>query len=177
MLLLTSLRGSIIIYQGEELGLPQVDVPFDKLQDPEAIVNWPHTLSRDGARTPMPWSSDAPNLGFSSGTPWLPTGDAHRALSVDAQDRDPSSTLAFARQCLALRKDRPALREGRLDLVEAGPQRLVFDRSSGGERLRCTFNLSGSPASFRPSGKRLFATGDCADGQMGPYAAMIEELE
>jgi len=177
MLLLTSLRGSIIIYQGEELGLPQVDVPFDKLQDPEAIVNWPHTLSRDGARTPMPWSSDAPNLGFSSGTPWLPTGDAHRALSVDAQDRDPSSTLAFARQCLALRKDRPALREGRLDLVEAGPQRLVFDRSSSGERLRCTFNLSGSPASFRPSGKRLFATGDCADGQMGPYAAMIEELE
>ena len=68
-------------------------------------------------------------------------------------------------------------REGRLDLVEAGPQRLVFDRSSSGERLRCTFNLSGSPASFRPSGKRLFATGDCADGQMGPYAAMIEELE
>jgi len=53
----------------------------------------------------------------------------------------------------------------------------VFDRSSGGEKLRCTFNLSGSAASFRPSGKRLVATGDCADEQMGPYAALIEELE
>ena len=177
MLLLAALRGSIIIYQGEELGLPQVDLPFDKLQDPEAIMNWPHTLSRDGARTPIPWTADAPNFGFSTGKPWLPPGDTHRALSVDAQERDPASTLAFARQCLALRKDRPALREGLLELVEAGPQRLVFDRSCGGEKLRCTFNLSGSSASFQPSGTCLIATGDCADGQMGPYAALIEELE
>jgi alpha-glucosidase len=75
MLLLCALRGSIILYQGEELGLPQVDVPFDRLQDPEAIANWPQTLSRDGARTPMPWSSTAPNLGFSTGEPWLPLGE------------------------------------------------------------------------------------------------------
>ena len=82
MLLLCALRGSIIIYQGEELGLPQVDVPFERLQDPEAIANWPQTLSRDGARTPMPWNSAAPHLGFSTGEPWLPLGETHRALAI-----------------------------------------------------------------------------------------------
>ena len=67
MLLLCCLRGSIFIYQGEELGLPQVEVPFDQLQDPEAIANWPHTLSRDGARTPMPWSAERPTSAFRAG--------------------------------------------------------------------------------------------------------------
>jgi alpha-glucosidase len=177
MLLLCALRGSIIIYQGEELGLPQVDVPFDKLQDPEAILNWPHTLSRDGARTPIPWTADAPNLGFSSGTPWLPVGDDHRELAVDRQEQDPGSPLACSRACLALRKSHPALRTGRLSLVEVGPQKLVFDRSDEHQKLRCSFNLSASPAPFQPSGKRLFGTGDCADGKLGTFAAVIEELE
>ena len=177
LLLLCALRGSIIVYQGEELGLSQVDVPFDKLQDPEAITNWPHTLSRDGARTPMPWSADSANLGFSSGTPWLPLGENHRALSVDTQEHDPGSVLGFARRCLALRTAQAALRQGHIALVEAGPQRLVFDRSIDNRKLRCTFNLSSSAASFRRSGERLFETGDIADSAMGPYAALIEELE
>jgi alpha-glucosidase len=177
VLLLCTLRGSIIIYQGEELGLPQVDVPFDRLQDPEAITNWPHTLSRDGARTPMPWIADGPNLGFSGGSPWLPLGDVHRALAVDRQDRDPASALAFARRCIALRNAHPALRQGRLEPVEAGPQLLVFDRSDGGRTLRCTFNLSSSEAPFRASGKRLFATGSCANETLGAYAALIEDLK
>jgi alpha-glucosidase len=176
MLLLCALRGSIIIYQGEELGLPQVDVPFDKLRDPEAITNWPHTLSRDGARTPMPWNSDQPNLGFSGAAPWLPAGDKHRGLAVDRQERDPVSTLAFARRCLALRKAYPALRHGRLELVEAGAQLLVLDRSDGHQTLRCTFNLSGTAAPFRRSGKELLATADCTEDRLGPYAALIEEL-
>ncbi len=55
MLLFTALRGNIILYQGEELGLAQIEIPYAQLQDPEAIANWPLTLSRDGARTPMPW--------------------------------------------------------------------------------------------------------------------------
>jgi alpha-glucosidase len=175
MLLLCALRGSIIIYQGEELGLPQVDVPFDKLQDPEAITNWPHTLSRDGARTPMPWSADGPNLGFSTGTPWLPLGDTHRPLAVDREERDPGSALAFARRCIALRKAFPVLRHGSLELIEAGSQLLVFARSDGRRKLRCTFNLSSSPAPWRPSGKRLFETGDIGDDSLAPYAALIEE--
>jgi len=176
ILLLCALRGSIIIYQGEELGLPQVDVPFDKLQDPEAITNWPHTLSRDGARTPMPWAADQPNFGFSSGTPWLPPGEAHRSLAVDRQEHDPGSVLAFTRQCVALRDAHRALRVGRLQLVEAGAQKLIFDRSDGPRTLRCTFNLSSSQAPFRPSGKRLFGTGEWTNETLGAYAALIEEL-
>ena len=130
MLLLCSLRGSIIIYQGEELGLPQVDVPFDQLQDPEAIANWPQTLSRDGARTPMPWSSAAPNLGFSTSEPWLPVGQSHRALAVDAQEASTDSNLQFTRECLKLRSTHRALQHGSMRIVEAGEQRLVFDRDA-----------------------------------------------
>jgi alpha-glucosidase len=173
MLLLAALRGSIIIY----LGLPQVDVPYDKLQDPEAITNWPQTLSRDGARTPIPWVADQPNLGFSSATPWLPPGEAHRALAVDRQEHDPHSTLAFTRRCLALREAHRALRHGQIELVDAGAQVLVFDRRDSGQKLRCTFNLSSSTVPFRPSGKCLIATGDCAEGKLGGYSALIEELE
>ncbi|MBU2417894.1 MAG: alpha-glucosidase, partial [Alphaproteobacteria bacterium] len=72
MLLLMCLRGNVFIYQGEELALPQAEVPFDRLVDPEAIANWPQTLGRDGARTPMPWSADQPHAGFSTAEPWLP---------------------------------------------------------------------------------------------------------
>ena len=176
MLLLCALRGAIIIYQGEELGLPQVDVPFEKLQDPEAIANWPNTLSRDGARTPMPWTADAANLGFSSGMPWLPLGQDHSAMAVDRQESEPGSALAFSRMCLALRKSKSALRTGRIDVVEASSQKLIFDRSDGKRKLRCTFNLSSLPTPYRPSGTRLLATGDCTNDELGAYAALIEEL-
>ena len=124
----------------------------------------------------MPWSAGSANLGFSSATPWLPPGETHRALAVDRQERDPASALAVTRACLALRSAHPALRHGRLELVEAGPQRLVYDRSLGRQRLRCTFNLSSSAVSLRTSGTLLFATGECADGSLAPYAALIEEL-
>jgi alpha-glucosidase len=176
MLLLCSLRGSIILYQGEELGLPQVDVPYDRLQDPEAIANWPHTLSRDGARTPMPWSADARNLGFSTSEPWLPLGSSHQALAVDQQELDGGSLLAFTRQCLGLRKAHAALHHGRIALVEAGRQRLTFDRSDGDKTLRCTFNLSDSIASFHRSGRPVISTGNVTDDAVGPYAALIEEI-
>jgi alpha-glucosidase len=176
MLLLAALRGSIILYQGEELGLPQVDVPFDRLQDPEAIANWPQTLSRDGARTPMPWSASAANLGFSDSEPWLPAGDSHRPLAVDRQQAEPGSMLAFTRQCLTLRNAHPALRGGAMRIVEAGDQRLVFERDEGKERLRCTFNLSDRPATFEPSGKVLISSGNIDAGALGPYAGLIEEI-
>jgi alpha-glucosidase len=176
MLLLSCLRGSIILYQGEELGLPQAEVPFEHLQDPEAIVNWPQTLSRDGARTPMPWSSVTPNLGFSTGKPWLPASESHRLLAVDAQEEDKASMLAFTRDCLALRRAHPALRQGSMEIVDASGQLLVFERSAGRERLRCTFNLSNRPSSFIAGGRQLASNGDIDDGFLGPYAAVIEEI-
>jgi alpha-glucosidase len=177
MLLLCTLRGSIILYQGEELGLPQVEVPFDQLQDPEAIANWPHTLSRDGARTPMPWSSADPNLGFSAGKPWLPAADSHRALAVDRQEGRDDSLLEFTRKCLALRKAHTALRQGTMRIVEAGEHLLVFDREWDGERLRCTFNLSERTVAFRAAGTELIRAGTIDAGSLEPYAAIVEEIE
>jgi alpha-glucosidase len=88
MLLLLALRGNPIIYQGEELGLPQGEIAFEDLRDPEAIANWPQTLGRDGARTPMPWRENAPNAGFSSAAhTWLKCDPAHAAFAVDRQER------------------------------------------------------------------------------------------
>jgi alpha-glucosidase len=177
MLLLCTLRGSIIVYQGEELGLAHVEVPFEQLRDPEAIANWPHTLSRDGSRTPLPWSSDAPNLGFSEVEPWLPPGQSHAGLAVDRQDASPSSILQFARECLDLRRKHSALRQGSMQILEAGDQKLVFERRLRSERLLCTFNLSQRDAAFASCGRSLVSTGKVDDGRLGAYSAVVEAVE
>lgn len=177
MLLLATLRGSVILYQGEELGLTQVDVPFEKLQDPEAIKNWPETLARDGARTPMPWHSDRPNLGFGEGEPWLPVGPDHARLAIAGQELDQGSMLAFTRRCLELRRNSPALRWGNASNVVAGRQLLRFERIHDGQRLLCSFNLSDRPASWSPSGEQMLASGQVGEGVLGPYSAAVEEIE
>jgi alpha-glucosidase len=176
MLLLGAMRGSIILFQGEELGLPQVEVPFEQLQDPEAIANWPQTLNRDGVRTPMPWRSDAPNLGFSTGKPWLPAAEEHRPLAVDRQDGDADSMLAFTRRCIELRSSSAALRWGSMTVVEAGEQLLRFEREHGGQRLLCTFNLSEREAVFAAAGALLLSSGDVSDNSIGAYSAIIEDI-
>ncbi len=141
MALLCALRGTIIVYQGEELGLGQVEIPFERLKDPEAIRNWPLTLSRDGARTPMPWIADAAHAGFSDAEPWLPLGDDHVSLAVDRQAADKGSLLHWTRRLLALRAAHPALRLGATERWVVEGDLLGFDRALGGERLRCLFNL------------------------------------
>lgn len=149
MALLVALRGNIIVYQGEELGLEQDDIPFELLQDPEAIANWPLTLSRDGARTPMPWS-DEPTGGFTVGLPWLPLSEANLARAVEVQERDAGSQLVLTRQLLALRNVHPALRLGTLEHCAADGPVLSFERSAEGERIRCLFNLSPEPVELAP---------------------------
>ena len=176
MLLLATLRGSIILYQGEELGLPQVEVPFDRLQDPEAIANWPLTLSRDGARTPMPWQSDAAQLGFSSVEPWLPVGRSHRELAVNRQASSDNSLLQFTRDCLAMRKTHPALHHGAMTVQRADEQLLIFERAANGSRIRCTFNLSDRAANHNPLGLTIAATGDLDGDVLGAYSAVVEEI-
>jgi alpha-glucosidase len=144
LMLLMSLRGNAIIYQGEELGLPQAFVPFEHLQDPEAIANWPQTLGRDGARTPMPWTS-APDGGFGSSKPWLPLDRDHLDHNVEAQANDRESVLNWTRRLIALRANCPALREGAIHLLDDGSEQVVaFKRELNGERVACVFNLSAS---------------------------------
>jgi alpha-glucosidase len=179
MLLLVCLRGNIFLYQGEELGLTQVDIPFDRLQDPEAIANWPLTLSRDGARTPMPWSADAPHLGFSVVEPWLPTGPDHAALAVDRQEADPGSVLALTRRLLALRNGSAALLTGDIRIVEASDTLLAFERIGPGQCLLCVFNIGETPhdwAPDRPDDWQIVErTGDVTDWRFGPFAALVAE--
>lgn len=179
MLLLASLRGNIFLYYGEELGLPQVDIAYDDLQDPEAIVNWPLTLSRDGARTPMPWDSSAPQLGFSTAAKtWLPLGPDHRAIAVSAQEADPQSLLAFTRAALKLRGSHAALLWGDMHLVEAGEALLVFERRLDGERLRCAFNLGPTPLAHTPGNEWhiIASTGAYDNDALGPYAGYVASL-
>lgn len=150
MLLLLSLRGNAILYYGEELGLTQVEIGYEDLQDPEAIANWPLTLSRDGARTPMPWVADAPNAGFSVARPWLPLGPDHLGRAVDVQEADPASLLRLTRRLIDLRKQHPALVEGTMAVLHADEALLVFARTAGDARLVCAFNLSALPIDLPP---------------------------
>ena len=151
LLLLVCLRGYVFIYEGEELGLPQANVPFERLRDPEAIRNWPNTSGRDGARTPMPWQVEAPHAGFSPVEPWLPLDPRHAERAVDAQAADPASTLNFARGLLRARKRLAPLRCGEFVVTTADDALLVVERRLGAETLVCAFNLGFGEVATPPS--------------------------
>lgn len=139
------LRGSPCIYQGDELGLPDAELAFEDLQDPYGISMWPEFKGRDACRTPMPWQSDASDLGFGSGQqrPWLPLSESHRKLAVDRQLNDPTSTLNFYRALIAWRKQIPVLQTGSMRLCTEHKSCLAFFRESENQTLLCVFNLSG----------------------------------
>jgi alpha-glucosidase len=171
MLLLVALRGNVFLYQGEELGLPQAEVPFERLQDPEAIANWPATLGRDGARTPMPWAAQAPHGGFSQAEPWLPVDPAHLPLAVDRQEAERGSMLNFTRALVALRRECEALRVGALHPVPVPEPLVAFKRGKG--ELLCVFNLGDEAARWAlPSGWRVVAE---AGSFPGPLSGVIAE--
>ena len=157
--LLCALRGTVLLYQGEELGLPEVDLRRDQLKDPVGDLYYPLFKGRDGCRTPMPWDGSKPNLGFSSGTPWLPPGPAHAALAVAAQEADASSTLAYARAFLKARKNIAALVTGDLTLLDAPDPLVAFVR---GGTVLCVFNLGGAVQTWTlpgPTGEIALGTG------------------
>jgi alpha-glucosidase len=141
--LVCSLRGSVCVYQGEELGLTEAQVPFESLKDPYGIAFWPQFKGRDGCRTPMPWSDEA-HAGFSHVEPWLPVPGEHRALAVSRQEADVASALNGFRRILRWRSTQPALRWGDIRFLDTPEPMLVFVRSHGGDSLLVAFNLDGS---------------------------------
>ena len=149
-LLYAALRGTIFIYQGEELGLPQADIPPDRLVDPEGLAYGSASQGRDGARTPIPWASRQPFAGFSTAEPWLPVDPAHGVLAVDAQDGDDQSVLSFFRRVLAVRQSSQALRRGDLTILEAPENILAVRRTLGDEDWICVYNISAVEASWTP---------------------------
>ncbi|RWA68538.1 MAG: DUF3459 domain-containing protein [Mesorhizobium sp.] len=146
--LLCSLRGSICLYQGEELGLEEAELAYEDLRDPLGIRFWPGVKGRDGCRTPMVWEAGAENAGFSTVRPWLPVPQAHRARAVDVQNGEGGSVLAAYRSILALRKRHPALIAGSIRFLEAEGDVLAFIRQHEDEKLLCVFNFAGEAASW-----------------------------
>ena len=146
-----ALRGTVFVYQGEELGLPQSEVPLEQMQDPFGLANWPLIPGRDGCRTPMPWQHQAPQAGFSTGQPWLPVDPAHAARAVDRQEADPPSLLHATRRLIALRRAEPALRTGACEVLAADGDVLLLRRGEGPGAVLALFNL-GSASALPPAG-------------------------
>jgi alpha-glucosidase len=139
--LLCSMRGSVCLYQGEELGLSEAAVPYESLRDPYGIAFWPNFKGRDGCRTPMPWDASE-HGGFSSARPWLPVPTEHRAINVKSQAEDRHSVLNNCRAFLRWRKRHEALRWGDLQFVDVPEPVLAFTRRCGDSRIFAAFNLS-----------------------------------
>lgn len=146
MLLLT-LRGTPTLYYGDELGITDVPIPPDRVQDPWAKNEPGLGLGRDPSRTPMPWD-DTPNAGFSSGEPWLPLNPDHAQRNVARLRQDPTSLLMLYRRLIKLRHATPALSIGDVSAVGAIGDVLCFERRSGDARLLVLLNLGGHPASI-----------------------------
>lgn len=138
--LLYAMRGDICMYQGEELGLPQADVPFERLQDPFGITFWPKFKGRDGCRTPMPWCAKA-HGGFSKAEPWLPVVQSHIELNVEKQEANPDSILHFARHVIRMRKENLELSKGTIELLDAPEGVLAFSRKYREQEMLCYFNM------------------------------------
>jgi alpha-glucosidase len=126
MAMLLTLRGSICVYQGEELGLAEAELRQEDLRDPFGIAFWPDYKGRDGSRTPMPWTGRTRHLSSSDATPWLPLPEAHRKLAVEHQAQDATSTLNASKGFLRFRRNHPALVHGTLETVETAEPVVAF---------------------------------------------------
>ncbi len=142
---LMCLRGSVCLYQGEELGLPEAELRFEELRDPYGIEFWPEYKGRDGCRTPMVWDMGV-NGGFSTSQPWLPVPHSHLQRTVVAQEADAQSMLHHYRWAIGLRRKHSALRQGKLSDIRADGPVLSFVRADDRERLKIAANLSDNEA-------------------------------
>jgi alpha-glucosidase len=177
--LLMCLRGSICVYQGEELGLPEASVPRDRLQDP-----WGQRVSdvwqgRDGCRTPMPWNDALPNYGFSAAAnTWLPVAPEHQGHSVTMQDNDPNSILSAARAAVRFRKSHPALTLGDIEFIDCDdPDVLAFTRSHAGQTMLCVFNLGDDAAKYGTKFEGGLLNQAGSDGSLGAFGFAVVPVD
>ncbi|SEG74259.1 alpha-glucosidase [Thermomonospora echinospora] len=165
-LLSLALPGSVYIYQGEELGLPEVeDLPDEVRQDPIWRRSGHTDRGRDGCRVPLPWSGVEPPFGFGTGEPWLPQPAGWKDLTVEAQQADPSSMLALYRAALRIRANE--LGDGTMRWLPMGDDVLAFVRDSG---LTCVVNLGAEPVPV--TGEVLLASGPLQGGLLPPNTAV-----
>ena len=142
LVMLLGLRGTPVLYQGDEIGLPDTELTQTDLRDPLGVLYWPAYAGRDGMRTPMPWR-DVPGGGFTEAgvTPWLPFGDLS-ACNVEDQRSDPDSLLNLARDLIAWRRGHPDLQTGAYRSLASTPGTWAWRR---GEGVTVVANMSDGP--------------------------------
>ena len=165
--ILCSLRGSVCLYQGEELGLTEAYIAYEDLRDPYGIRFWPKFKGRDGCRTPIPWTVEAHHGGFSESVPWLPMAAEHLDRAASVQERHPDSTLNFYRALLEFRSAHPALIKGTMTLLVGSDRLLMFEREWDGRRMLCIFNLTGEEQSVP------LPAGEWRQHRYAPFAAEL----
>ncbi|MCQ4079238.1 glycoside hydrolase family 13 protein [Streptomyces sp. RB6PN25] len=171
-LLSLALPGSVYLYQGEELALPEIeDLPAEVIEDPMFHRTGGSDPGRDGCRVPLPWRGDTAPFGFSPVpvTTWLPQPADWGTLTVELQQRDPQSMLNLYRAALRLRRSEPALGDGQLAWLPSGSQALAFARSP---RFACVVNLGTSPVCLPAHDRVLLSSGKLFDGRLPPDTAV-----
>nr|WP_243847347.1 glycoside hydrolase family 13 protein [Microbacterium ulmi] len=167
-LLVAALPGSLYIYQGDELGLPEVeDLPRELIQDPMHYRSGGVDPGRDGCRVPLPWSGDRAPFGFGPDgvQTWLPQPADWRTLTVEAQEADPASTLHLYRDALRLRRELPELGDGPLEWIDGlGEDALAFRR---GDLFACIVN-AGERLVRLPHGASLLLSSRPLEGDLLP---------
>ncbi len=173
-LLMLGLPGGAYVYQGEELGLPEVlDLPDEVRQDPTWLRSGHTVRGRDGCRVPIPWSGTRQPYGFSPegsrAEPWLPQPASWAARTAEAEEADPGSMLSLYRAALRLRRELPALGDGTLRWRDTAEGALAFDRDPG---FTCVVNVSAAPVALPAGAQVLLASGPLTDGAVGPDTAV-----
>lgn len=153
-MIMLALPGSAYVYQGDELGLPEVwDLPTDVLDDPVWEDSGHARKGRDGCRVPLPWTSDGPSYGFGTGDAWLPQPERFAPLAADSQERNQASTLHMYRSALQLRREL-LVADHDLDFLDLPGDLLGFGRGSG---LRCVANMGDDPVTM-PDGRVVLSS-------------------
>ncbi|MFD6056256.1 glycoside hydrolase family 13 protein [Agromyces sp. NPDC060279] len=170
-LLTAALPGSLYLYQGDELGLPEAELPVAVLQDPMHFRSGGIDPGRDGCRVPLPWRGLAEPFGFSpagaTAAPWLPQPADWSGLTVEAQEADPASMLALYRRALGIRRAEPALHRSALEWVDAGPEAIAFRRGDG---FLSITNLGPAPIELPPHESILLASAPLDGGRLAADA-------
>jgi alpha-glucosidase len=162
-MVMLALPGAVFIYNGEELGLPDVELPDEVLQDPTWERSGHTERGRDKCRVPMPWSGDTPPFGFSTNADtWLPMPADWATLTVEKQSSDPRSTLSFFRKALELRSERAEFDGGEIRWLTAPRNALIFRRGGG---LVCALNAGRRPMAL-PSSELILASAPLEGGKL-----------
>jgi alpha-glucosidase len=166
-----ALPGVVFLYNGEELGLPDLDLPDWALRDPVWERSGHTERGRDGCRVPLPWEGSAPPYGFTGHQDsWLPTPFEWAPLTVEAQLEDPESMLSLYRHAIELRQTNSAFAGAELEWYGAPPGCFAFRRKGGG--LICALNTSGALVPL-PAGEILLSSAPLVDGQLPPDTAVL----